>query len=64
MSNKNKIRVMNQINSTHILWNLKNFDMLQRQTALKTFILSKLWFILIFVVLKRNGNIKLERKIL
>ena len=50
MSNKNKIRVMNQIKSTHILWNLKNFDMLQRQTSLKTFILSKLWFILIFVV--------------
>ena len=55
---------MNQIDSIDIiLWNLKDFDMLQRITALKSFILSKLWFILNFVVLKRNEIIILERKI-
>jgi hypothetical protein len=54
---------MTQIDNMLILWNLTNFDMLQRITALKTFILSKLWFILNFVVLKRNQIIILERKI-
>ena len=54
---------MTQINNILILGNLKNIDMLQRITALKTFILSKLWFILNFVVLKRNQIIILERKI-
>jgi hypothetical protein len=63
ISDKNLNKVMNQINSMLILWNLKNFDMLQRITELKTFILSKLWFILNFVVIKRNQIIILERKI-
>jgi hypothetical protein len=63
ISDKNLNKVMTQIDNMLILWNLKNFDMLQRITALKTFILSKLWFILNFVVLKRNQIIILERKI-
>jgi hypothetical protein len=37
--------------------------MFQRVTALKTFILSKLWFIMNFIVLNRNDIIILERKI-
>jgi hypothetical protein len=63
ISDKNLNKVMNKINRMLILWNLKNVDMLQRITALKTFILSKLWFILKFVVIKRNQIIILERKI-
>jgi hypothetical protein len=63
ISDINLNKVMTQINNMLVLWNLKNFDMLQRITALETFILSKLWFILNFVVLKRNQIIILERKI-
>ena len=37
ISNKNLNKVMTQIDNMLILWNLKNFDMLQRITALKTF---------------------------
>ena len=39
------------------------FEMLQRITALKTFILSKLWFILNFIYLDKNEIMMLERKI-
>jgi hypothetical protein len=42
---------------------VKEFNMFQRVTALKTFILSKLWFIMNFIVLNRNDIIILERKI-
>ncbi len=52
--NKNGISCVNvkeifdKIDISLNLWNFKEFDMLQRITALKTFILSKLWFLMMF----------------
>ena len=67
--NKNGISCLNvkeiydKIDISLNLWNFKEFDMLQRITALKTFILSKLWFILNFIYLDKNEIMILERKI-
>jgi len=67
--NKNGISCVNvkeifdKIDISLNLWNFKEFDMLQRITALKTFILSKLWFILNFIYLDKNEIMILERKI-
>ena len=63
ISSSNIKEVFNKIDSSLYLWNFKQFDMMQRITALKTFILSKLWFILNFITLQRNEIIILERKI-
>jgi len=63
ISDSNVKEIFNKIDISIQLWSLKEFDMLQRVTALKTFILSKLWFIMNFIVLNRNDIIILERKI-
>jgi len=63
ISSSNIKEIFDKMDISINLWNFKEFDMLQRITALKTFILSKLWFILNFVYLDKNEIMILERKI-
>ncbi len=53
ISSSNVREIFDKIDISLHLWSFKEFDMLQRITALKTFILSKLWFILNFVYLEQ-----------
>jgi hypothetical protein len=63
ISSSNVREILDKIDISLHLWSFKEFDMLQRITALKTFILSKLWFILNFVYLDKNEITILERRI-
>ena len=51
---------MNKIESTLNLWNNIRFNLIDKITVLRTFALSKLWFLLNFITLEEDEILKLE----
>ena len=63
VSLNNYIYAKEKLYKSLILWHNCQLDMIQRITALKTYIMSKIWFVLKFLIIEENKIKVLERDI-
>jgi hypothetical protein len=59
----NMIIAVNKLIKTLYIWNDINLDLIQRITALKTFIMSKIWFVINFINISNSKIDEINKKI-
>jgi hypothetical protein len=57
------IIAVNKLIKTLYIWNDINLDLIQRITALKTFIMSKIWFVINFINISNSKIDEINKKI-